>query len=100
VAWVTLIYTVAALVWIRWQNVESHRHVLEYLKAWDKYLKACDKKDYNKANEEYNKADKEYNKAKSIIGKGRKLMISVFISMLVGLILIAVFTAMIIYKEG
>ncbi len=82
VAWIALIYTVGALTWIRWQNVESHRHVLEYLKL--------------QGEEKCDKADKEYNKAKSISSKNRKWMSSVFVSVLVGIILIAVFTAMII----
>lgn len=76
-AWVALIYTVVVLVWIRWQNVESHRHVLEYLKTSD---------------------EKEYNKAKSIRNKSRNLMVSALVLMLVGLVLIAAFTAMLILK--
>ena len=77
-AWVALTYPLAALVWIRWQNVESHRHVLEYLKTRD---------------------EEEYKKAKSIPKKGRKWMTSALISMVFGLVLIAVFTAMSIYYK-
>jgi hypothetical protein len=70
--WAALTYPLAVLIFVRWQNVEAHRHALEYLKKGD---------------------EKEYMLAVSIPKKGRKWTESAIISMVVGLILIATFTA-------
>jgi len=70
--WAALTYPLAVLVFVRWQNVEAHRHVLEYVKTGD---------------------DKEFEKAASIPRKSRKWTTSALISMVAGLVLIAVFTA-------
>lgn len=43
-AWICFVLTLAVIVWLRWQNVESHRLVLESLKdegSQDEYNQAC-----------------------------------------------------------
>jgi len=77
-AWLALAYSIAVLVWIRWQNVEAHRHALEYLKT---------------------RVEKDYEKAVSIPNKARKWTTSAIIVMMIGLGLIAVFTAINIYYK-
>ncbi len=77
--WAALTYPLAVLIYVRWQNVEAHRHILEYLKT---------------------ESEIEYNKAVAIPKRGRKWTTSAIISMLAGLILIATFTAInIIYRQ-
>lgn len=76
--WAALTYPLAVLVLVRWQNVEAHRHALEYFK---------------------NHVEKEYDKAVSIPRKARIWTKSAIILMVVGLILIAVFTAINIFLK-
>lgn len=76
VAWLALTYPLAVLVWVRWQNVEAHRHALKYLTTHDV---------------------NEYQQAQSIPIKGRKWTTSAIILMVFGLFLIASFTAISIY---
>lgn len=77
-AWAALVYPLAVLVWVRWQNVEAHRHALEYFKTND---------------------ENEYKKAVSLPERGRKWTTSAIISMVLGLIIIAVFTAINIFSK-
>lgn len=79
VGWAALTYPLAVLMIVRWQNVEAHRYILEYFKT----------------NEEA-----EYNKAVEIPKRGRKWTKSAIFSMVAGLILISIFTAInIIYRQ-
>ena len=71
-AWLALTYSIAVLVWIRWQNVEAHRHALEYTKTGD---------------------ENEYKKAEGIPEAGRRWTLSAIIIMIAGLLLLALFTA-------
>jgi len=70
-AWFFLIYQITILSWIRWQNVESHRHALEYLK--------------NKS-EDYN-----YEKASKIAKRGRFFTKTAIISLMFTFLLFAIF---------
>jgi uncharacterized membrane protein YdbT with pleckstrin-like domain len=70
-AWFFLIYQITILSWIRWQNVESHRHALEYLK--------------NKS-EDYN-----YEKASKIAKRGRFFTKTAIISLMITFLLFAIF---------
>jgi len=77
--WAALTYPLAVLIYIRWQNVEAHRHTLEYFKT---------------------KNEDEYNKAVAIPKRGRKWTTSAIISMVAGLVLIGAFTAInIVYRQ-
>jgi len=78
-AWVALIYPVFVLSWVRWQNVESHRHMLEYLK-----------------NE---RSNGEYEKAADIAAKSRKLTMSAIISLAIALALLAIFVFVNVYYK-
>jgi len=78
-AWVALIYPVFILSWVRWQNVESHRHMLEYLK-----------------NES---SDGNYKKAAEIAAKGRKWTKSAIISLALALALLAIFALVNVYHK-
>jgi len=77
-AWVALIYPTAVLTYIRWQNVESHRHILEYLKKQE---------------------EEEYTRAKTIAKNGRNLTKSAIYSMIIALLLLGMFTALNIYQS-
>lgn len=77
--WAALTYPLAVLIYVRWQNVEAHRHTLEYFKT---------------------RNEAEYNIAVAIPKRGRKWTTSAIVSMVAGLILIATFTAInIIYRQ-
>jgi hypothetical protein len=77
--WAALTYPLAVLIFIRWQNVEAHRHVLEYLKTGK---------------------EKEYNEAVLMSRRGRKWTTSAIISMVAGLVLVAAFTAINIFNRS
>lgn len=74
--WAALAYSLTVLCWVRWKNVEAHRHILEYFKS---------------------SSEKNYKRADSISKSGRKLMISAIVVMVVGVILIAIFAGINIY---
>jgi len=70
-AWFLLIYQITILSWIRWQNVESHRHALEYLKnKSENYL---------------------YEKASKIAEKGRFFTKTAIISLMITFLLFTIF---------
>jgi len=70
--WALLVFPIAVLALVRWQNVEAHRHVLEYFKTGD---------------------EKEYATAARIGKKGRWRTKCAIYSMILGLALMAAFTA-------
>jgi len=83
--WLALTYPLAVLMIIRWQNIESHRLMLEYLKSKD------DTKRNQNRDEDRNEA--KFRKVVNIAERGRKWTMSAILSMVIGLILIAIFTA-------
>ncbi len=71
--WITLVYPLAAFTYVRWQNVEAHRHVLEYFNTGEK---------------------EDYDKALAIPKKSRCLTKSAITSMVIGLCLVGIFTTL------
>ena len=69
-SWIFFIYPVVVLTWVRWKNVEAHRHMLEYLKM-------------NK--------EEEYKIAEDISKKTRKLTEKAINSLGLALLALAVF---------
>ncbi len=76
---ICLILSLAAISYVRWQNVEAHRHALKYFKTEDK---------------------SEYNKAMEIPERSRIWTKIAIFSMILGIFLITIFVgASIIYKQ-
>jgi len=79
--WAALTYPLPVMIFVRWKNVEAHRHILEYFKTKDQ---------------------KEYEKAVELPRRSRWWTKSAILSMTLGLVLIAVFTAInvVLHSQG
>lgn len=76
--WIFFIFPVAILTWIRWQNVEAHRHMLKYFKK-------------NK--------EEEYRKVEDISIRTRKWTAIAIVSLVLALLTLAIFASVNIYYK-
>jgi hypothetical protein len=77
-AWLSFIYSLLALIWVRWKNVEAHRMILESLKG-DECL---------------------YDKARKTAIKTRRVTNSIIVSIGFGMSFLALFVFINSYQGG
>jgi len=85
-AWVCFVLTLAVIVWLRWQNVESHRLVLESLKS--------PSSDASPGSQD------KYDKALMLAKHGRVLTYVALVSLLLGLAAHVVYIGLNLYASG